>query len=158
MSRDPNKIKRRDVVPDVRYGSVLVTRFINKLMWCGKKSVAKKIVYRALSLAEEKLKEDALFIFNNAVKNVTPILEARSRRVGGATYQVPIEVRKERATSLALRWIIKAIRTARKNKDTAYYLYVELVDAYNKRGEAFKTCEEKYKAAMSYRVYSHLNF
>lgn len=158
MSRGSSKIKKRDVLPDVRYRSVLAARFINKLMKCGKKSVAEKIFYKALSLAEEKLREDGLLIFNNAVKNVTPTLEVRSRRVGGATYQVPIEVRKERAISLALRWIIKAARAARKDNNTAYYLYVELVNAYNKRGEAFKMCEEKYKAAMSYRVYSHLNF
>ncbi|WP_339048610.1 30S ribosomal protein S7 [Candidatus Mesenet endosymbiont of Phosphuga atrata] len=158
MSRGYNKIKKRIILPDVRYHSILVTCFINKFMKCGKKSIAEKIIYEALSLAEKKLGEDALLIFNNAVKNVTPTLEARSRRVGGATYQVPIEVRKERAISLALRWIIKAVRAARKSKNTAYYLYIELVNAYNKRGEAFKICEDKYKAAMSYRVYSHLNF
>ncbi|WP_339045689.1 30S ribosomal protein S7 [Candidatus Mesenet endosymbiont of Agriotes lineatus] len=158
MSRGYNKIKKRIILPDVCYHSTLVTRFINKLMKCGKKSIAERIVYKALSLAEKKLGEDALFIFNNAVKNVTPTLEARSRRVGGATYQVPVEVRKERAVSLALRWIVKAVRAARKGKSTSYYLYIELVNAYNKRGEAFKICEDKYKAAISYRVYSHLNF
>ncbi len=158
MSRRNNKIKRQNIRPDVRYNSVLVTRFINKIMKCGKKSIAEKIVYSALSLAETRVGEDALSIFDNAVKNVTPTLEVRSRRVGGATYQVPVEIRRDRAISLALKWIIKAVNSARKNRNTAYYLCAELLDAYNRRGGAFKTCEDKYKMAEANRAFSHLNF
>ncbi|MGL9725693.1 MAG: 30S ribosomal protein S7 [Wolbachia sp.] len=155
-----NKAKKRKITPDVRYGSVLLMRFINTLMKCGKKSIAEKITYDALSLAEEKIGKDGLLVFKAAVENVTPPVEVRSRRIGGATYQVPVEVRRDRAISLALRWIVRATSAARKKsgKTTIDCLQSEILDAYNKRGGAFKMCEEKYKMAEANKVFSHLRF
>ena len=155
-----NKVKKREISPDSRYGSVLLIRFINTLMKCGKKSVAERVVYDALSLVEKKTGESGLLIFETAVENVTPSVEVRSRRIGGATYQVPVEVRKNRAVSLALRWIVKSSSTARKKsgKSSSDCLYSEILDAYNKRGGAFKMCEEKYKMAEANKAFSHLRF
>ncbi|NSM56825.1 30S ribosomal protein S7 [Wolbachia endosymbiont of Atemnus politus] len=155
-----NKTKKREISPDSRYGSILLMRFINVIMKCGKKSIAEKIVYGALSLAEKKIDKSGISIFETAVENVTPSIEVRSRRVGGATYQVPVEVRKDRAISLALRWIAKAASAARKKsgKTSADCLQSEIIDAYNKRGGAFKMCEEKYKMAEANKAFSHLRF
>ncbi|MDD9331072.1 MAG: 30S ribosomal protein S7 [Wolbachia sp.] len=155
-----NKAKRRKVHPDSRYGSVLLMRFINTIMKCGKRSTAEKITYKALSLAEKKIGEGGLSIFETAVENVTPSIEVRSRRIGGATYQVPVEVRPSRAVSLALRWIAKAASAARKKsgKIFADCLQSEILDAYNKRGGAFKMCEEKYRMAEANKAFSHLRF
>lgn len=155
-----NKARKREVSPDSRYGSVLLMRFINVIMKCGKKSIAEKIVYNALSSAEKKIGESGISIFEMAVGNVTPSVEVRSRRIGGATYQVPVEVRKDRATSLALRWIAKAASaTRRKSGETsANCLQSEIMDAYNKRGGAFKMYEEKYKMAEANKAFSHLRF
>lgn len=129
-------------------------------MKCGKKSVAERVAYEALSLVEQKVGESGLSVFEKAVENVTPSVEVRSRRIGGATYQVPVEVRKTRALSLALRWIAKAAASARKksNKTSSYCLCSEILDAYNKRGGAFKMCEEKYKMAEANKAFSHLRF
>ncbi|MDM8335753.1 30S ribosomal protein S7 [Wolbachia pipientis] len=155
-----NKARKREINPDSRYGSVLLMRFINVIMKCGKKSIAEKIVYDALSSAEKKMDESGVSIFEAAVENVTPSIEVRSRRIGGATYQVPVEVRKDRATSLALRWIAKAASAARKKggKTSADCLQSEIIDAYNKRGGAFKMYEEKYKMAEANKAFSHLRF
>lgn len=155
-----SKAKNRKISPDVRYGSVLLMRFINILMRCGKKSIAERITYGALSLAEEKVGKGGLLVFETAVENVTPPIEVRSRRIGGATYQVPVEVRQDRAVSLALRWIVKATSAARKKsgKTTIDCLQSEILDAYNKRGGAFKMCEEKYKMAEANKAFSHLRF
>ncbi|QKX02457.1 30S ribosomal protein S7 [Wolbachia endosymbiont of Dirofilaria (Dirofilaria) immitis] len=155
-----NKAKKREIIPDSRYGSVLLMRFINVIMKCGKKSTAEKIVYNALSLAEKKIKESGISIFETAVENVTPSIEVRPRRIGGATYQVPVEVRKDRAVSLALRWIAEAATSARKKsgKTSADCLQAEMIDAYNKRGGAFKMYEEKYKMAEANKAFSHLSF
>ncbi|WCR54318.1 MAG: 30S ribosomal protein S7 [Wolbachia endosymbiont of Ctenocephalides orientis wCori] len=157
-----NKAKKRKVSPDSRYGSVLLMRFINTIMKCGKKSTAEKIIYEALSAIEKKKidEKDGISVFEVAVENVTPSIEVRSRRVGGATYQVPVEVRKERAVSLALRWVAKAAASARKKsgKTSADCLQSEILDAYNKRGGAFKMCEEKYKMAEANKAFSHLRF
>ncbi|WP_264377150.1 30S ribosomal protein S7 [Wolbachia endosymbiont (group B) of Ochlodes sylvanus] len=154
-----NKAKKR-TSPDSRYGSVLLMRFINIIMKCGKKSIAEKIAYSALSLAEKKIGKDALSIFETAVENVTPSIEVRSRRIGGVTYQVPVEIRQDRAISLALRWIARATSSARKKsgRTTAYCLQSEILDAYNKSGGAFKMCEEKYKMAEANKAFSHLRF
>ncbi|MCV3769383.1 MAG: 30S ribosomal protein S7 [Wolbachia pipientis] len=155
-----NKTRKRTVSPDSRYDSVLLMRFINIIMKCGKKSIAEKIVYKALSLAEKKIKESGISIFKTAVENVTPSIEVRPRRIGGATYQVPVEVRKDRAVSLALRWIAGAVSTARKKsgKTSTDCLQAEIIDAYNKRGGAFKIYEEKYKMAEANKAFSHLSF
>ncbi|MGL9762145.1 MAG: 30S ribosomal protein S7 [Wolbachia sp.] len=155
-----NKSRKREIVPDSRYSSVLLMRFINVIMKCGKKSIAEKIVYGALSSAEKKINESGILIFETAVENVTPSVEVRSRRIGGATYQVPCEVRKDRAISLSLRWIAKAASVARKKsgKASADCLQSEIIDAYNKRGGAFKMYEEKYKMAEANKAFSHLRF
>lgn len=155
-----NKAKRRKINPDSRYSSVLLMRFVNIIMKCGKKSIAEKIVYGALSLAEKKTGKNGLSIFETAVENVTPSIEVRSKRIGGATYQVPVEVRKDRAVSLALRWIVRSASTMRKKgkKTSADCLHSEIIDAYNKRGGAFKMCEEKYKMAEANKAFSHLRF
>ncbi|WCR59933.1 MAG: 30S ribosomal protein S7 [Wolbachia endosymbiont of Ctenocephalides felis wCfeF] len=155
-----NKARKREIVSDSRYNSVLLMRFINVIMKCGKKSIAEKIVYVALSLAEKKINESGILIFETAVENVTPSVEVRSRRIGGATYQVPCEVRKDRAISLALRWIAKAACAIRKKsgKTFADCLQSEIIDAYNKRGGAFKMYEEKYKMAEANKAFSHLRF
>ncbi|MDG7056464.1 MAG: 30S ribosomal protein S7 [Wolbachia endosymbiont of Meromenopon meropis] len=160
MARCNNKTKKREIIPDSRYGSILLMRFINVVMRCGKKSIAEKIVYDALDLAEKKMNEGGLLIFETAVGNVTPSVEVRSRRIGGATYQVPCEVRKDRAISLALRWIVRAASAARKKsgKNSASCLQSEIIDAYNKRGGAFKMYEEKYKMAEANKAFSHLRF
>ncbi len=109
-----NKARKRKISPDSRYDSVLLMRFINVIMKYGKKSVAEKIVYNALSSAEKEVNERGVSIFETAVENVTPSVEVRSRRIGGATYQVPVEVKKDRAVSLALRWIVKSASATRK--------------------------------------------
>lgn len=155
-----NKAKKRKINPDSRYSSVLLMRFVNTIMKCGKKSIAEKIVYGALSLAEKKTGENGLSIFETAVENVTPSIEVRSKRIGGATYQVPVEVRKDRAVSLALRWIVRSASAMRKKgkKTSADCLHSEILDAYNKRGGAFKMCEEKYKMAEANKAFSHLRF
>ncbi|OEY86793.1 30S ribosomal protein S7 [Wolbachia pipientis] len=155
-----NKAKTREIGVDSRYNSVLLMRFINTVMKCGKKSVAEKVIYAALSLIEKKLGEGGLSVFEVAIANVTPSVEVRSKRVGGATYQVPVEVRKNRAVSLALRWIVKSASAMRKkgSKTFADCLHIEILDAYNKRGGAFKMCEEKYKMAEANKAFSYLNF
>ncbi len=155
-----SKARKREVGIDARYSSVLLMRFINTVMKCGKKSIAEKIVYGALSLIEKRTNENVLSVFETAVENVTPAIEVRSRRVGGATYQVPVEVRKNRAVSLALRWIVKSASAVRKKngKTFADCLHVEILDAYNKRGGAFKMCEEKYKMAEANKAFSYLSF
>jgi small subunit ribosomal protein S7 len=155
-----SKAKKREIGIDSRYNSVLLMRFINTIMKCGKKSIAEKIVYGALSLIEKKTGENGLSVFETAVGNVTPAVEVRSRRVGGATYQVPMEVRKDRAISLALRWVIKSASAIRKKSGKAFAdcLHVEILDAWNKRGGAFKMCEEKYKMAEANKAFSYLSF
>ncbi|UWI82980.1 30S ribosomal protein S7 [Wolbachia endosymbiont of Howardula sp.] len=160
MSRK-NKAKKREINPDARYGSILLMRFINTIMKCGEKSIAERITYHALALAEKKIGSgSAISIFETAVTNVTPAVEVRSRRIGGTTYQVPVEVRRDRAISLALRWIAKSATTIRKKngQSSAYCLYSEIIDAYNKRGGAFKIREDKYKMAEANKAFSHFRF
>lgn len=155
-----NKVKKRKINPDSRYNSVLLMRFINTLMKSGKKSTAEGILYEALSLIEKKEEGTGLMVFETAVENVTPSLEVRSKRIGGATYQIPVEVRRSRAVSLALRWIVKSATATRKKvgKAFSHCLCSEILDAYNKRGGAFKMCEEKYKMAEANKAFSHLRF
>lgn len=144
----------RKVAPDPKYGSVLVTKFINNLMWDGKKSLAEKIFYNAIKLIEEKTGQNGLEVFEKAIENVKPILEVRPRRVGGATYQVPVEVRPKRQLSLAIKWIIKAAR-ARGDRRIHEKLAHEIMDAAKGTGGAMKIRENTHKMAEANRVFAH---
>jgi small subunit ribosomal protein S7 len=153
MSRK-SEVKRREVLPDPKYGDKLVTRFIDSMMMSGKKSVAEGIFYRSLAFIESKTKEDALTVFKQAVDNVRPMLEVRSRRVGGATYQVPVEVRLQRRHSLSIRWLISSAR-ARGEKSMEEKLAAELMDAANNRGGAIKKKEDTHRMAEANRAFAH---
>jgi len=147
-------VPKREILPDPKYNDVLVQKMINCIMWDGKKSVAEKIVYGALDILKERLKDDPLKIFHKAVENVKPILETRPRRVGGATYQVPVEVRPERQISLAIKWIINAARN-RSGKPMKECLAEELLDAFNNRGAAVKKREDTHRMAEANRAFAH---
>ncbi len=146
--------KKREIHADAHYGSVAVTKFINKLMYQGKKSVAEKIVYGALAELAKLTKLDAVAAFEEAINNVRPQIEVRSRRVGGATYQVPVEVRASRSFALAVKWIIGYSR-ARHGRTMIEKLGAEFNDAYNKRGAAFKKTKDVEKMAESNRAFAH---
>ena len=145
---------RREVLPDAKYGDMVVTRFMNCLMFDGKKSVAEQIVYGALDKIEARAKSDALRLFHEALDNVKPAVEVRSRRVGGATYQVPVEVRPERAQALAIRWLIEHARKRSENT-MIDRLSAELLDAANNRGSAVKKREDTHRMAEANRAFSH---
>ena len=147
-------VKRRDVEPDPRYNSKLVAKFINCIMRCGKKSVAQRILYDAFDIISKRTKEDPLTVFRKAVENVKPVVEVRSRRVGGATYQVPTEVRPERRQALAIRWLINYAR-ARGEKGMAAKLAGELMDAANNRGGAIKKKEDTHRMAEANKAFAH---
>lgn len=153
MSRR-HSAEKRDVLPDPKFGDVVLTKFMNSLMLDGKKSVAERIVYGAFDKMEERAKSDALPLFHEALDNVKPAIEVRSRRVGGATYQVPVEVRSERAQALAIRWLIAAARN--RNETTMVdRLSGELMDASNNRGAAVKKREDTHKMAEANKAFSH---
>jgi small subunit ribosomal protein S7 len=145
---------RRDLMPDPVYRSVLVTQIVNKVLQRGKKSVAEKIVYDALEIVAEKTGGDALSAVKRAVDNIKPQLEVKSRRVGGATYQVPVEVRPRRATTLAIRWLVGFAR-ARRERTMAERLAAELLDANNGIGSAVKRKEDVHKMAESNKAFAH---
>ncbi|WP_114395885.1 30S ribosomal protein S7 [Oleisolibacter albus] len=153
MSRR-RKAEKREVLPDAKFGDIILTKFMNCLMYDGKKSVAESIVYGALDRIEQKAKADALQLFHDALNNVRPYLEVRSRRVGGATYQVPVEVRAERAQALAIRWIIGAARN-RSETTMTERLSGELLDAANQRGTAVKKREDTHRMAEANKAFSH---
>ena len=153
MSRR-SKPSKRELIPDVRYNSQLITMFVNRLMRSGKKSVALRVTYGALSVAEERSKRPALEVFDLALKNVGPTVEVKPRRVGGATYQVPMEVPTERRQSLAMRWIIAGAK-ARGGRSMAEKLAGELLDASNNTGGAVKKKEETHKIAEANRAFAH---
>ena len=146
--------QRREVLPDAKFGDTVLTRFMNALMYSGMKSVAEGIVYGALESIERRAKADPLRVFHAALDNVKPALEVRSRRVGGATYQVPVEVRTERGQALAIRWLIIAARGRGENTMTDR-LSGELLDAANNRGTAVKKREDTHKMAEANRAFSH---
>ena len=146
--------EKREVLPDPRFGDVTLTKFMNSVMLDGKKSVAEGIVYGALDTVEARAKRDPLQIFHDALNNVKPGIEVRSRRVGGATYQVPVEVRPERAQALAIRWLITAARARGENTMSAR-LSGELMDAANNRGNAVKKREDTHRMAEANRAFSH---
>ena len=147
-------VRKREIPPDSVYGSVLVSKFINKIMLEGKKSVAESIFYGAMDIIKEKAVEDPLKVFQKALENVKPVLEVKSRRVGGATYQVPIEVRPERRLSLAFRWIIEYSR-GRSEKTMMEALAAEVLDAANNRGSSIKKREDTHKMAEANKAFAH---
>jgi len=153
MSRR-HRAEPREVLPDPVYGDLVLTKFMNYIMYEGKKSVAEKIVYGALDNAEKKLKRPAIELFHDALANVAPAIEVRSRRVGGATYQVPVEVRPERRQALAIRWLATAAR-ARNENTMEDRLAGELLDASNNRGNAVKKREDTHRMAEANRAFSH---
>ncbi len=153
MSRRRAAVKRV-VLPDAKYGSMVVSKFMNCLMIEGKKSVAENIVYGAFELIQKKTGKDPLELFSAALDNVKPSVEVRSRRVGGATYQVPVEVREDRRQALALRWLIKAMRS-RSERTARERVAAELLDAINGRGTSVKKREDTHKMAEANRAFSH---
>ena len=153
MSRK-RKAPVRKVYPDPKFHSEIVSKFINSIMYDGKRSTAEKILYDALDKIKSKNNEDPLKIFNSAISNVKPNLECRSRRVGGATYQVPVEVKSKRAQALALRWLMDATRR-RKNKTMSDKLFNELLDASPKKGSPIKKREDTHKMAESNKAFAH---
>jgi len=153
MSRR-RQAEKREILPDAKFGDRVVTKFMNNLMYDGKKSAAEGIVYGALERVEAKLKKPPVEVFHEALDNVKPSVEVRSRRVGGATYQVPVEVRPERREALAIRWLIKASR-ARNEHTMEERLAGELLDAANMRGAAVKKREDTHKMADANKAFSH---
>jgi len=148
------KVKKRKLKPDPFYNSTVISEFINTVMKKGKKSLAEKIVLRSMERVKTKAKEDPLKMFEKAVENVKPMLETKSRRVGGATYQVPIDVSLNRSTSLAVRWLIRFARE-RGGKSMVEKLSAEIIDAVNSRGGAIKKKEDAHKMAEANRAFAH---
>ncbi|MCH7551897.1 30S ribosomal protein S7 [Patescibacteria group bacterium] len=148
------KIQKRIPNPDLRHNNIQVAKFINHIMMQGKKSAARKIVYGALEIIKEKTKKDPIEIFEKALENVAPMLEVRSKRVGGATYQVPVQVKDHRKESLATRWIITAAR-GKKGKPMREKLAEELMAAYKREGTAFKKKEDTHRMAEANRAFAH---
>ena len=153
MSRR-HKAEKREVNPDPKFGDLVVSKFMNSIMKEGKKSVAETIVYGALDRMQSRAKSDPIQLFHSAIENVMPAVEVRSRRVGGATYQVPVEVRPERRQALAIRWLISAARSRNENT-MEERLSGELLDAANNRGSAVKKREDTHKMAEANRAFSH---
>jgi small subunit ribosomal protein S7 len=153
MSRR-HRAEKREVLPDAKYGDVVLTKFMNSLMRDGKKSAAESIVYGAFDRIEEKMRTEPLRVFHDALDNVKPAIEVRSRRVGGATYQVPVEVRTARSQALAVRWLITAAR-ARSERTMAERLSAELMEAADNRGAAVKKREDTHRMAEANRAFSH---
>ena len=153
MSRK-KRAPKRIFYPDPKYGSLILAKFINFVMYDGKKTTSEKIIYDALEKIKNKAKVDPIKIFNEAIDNIRPNLEVRSRRVGGATYQVPQEVKLKRSQTLALRWLLEASRK-RKNKTMSDKLFNELMDASQKKGSAIKKREDTHKMAESNKAFAH---
>jgi small subunit ribosomal protein S7 len=153
MSRR-HSAEKREIIPDPKFHDVIVTKFMNSIMYEGKKSVAETIVYGAFDVIESKTKQNPIEVFKSALENVAPAIEVRSRRVGGATYQVPVEVRVIRRQALAIRWIITAAR-GRNDKTMVERLSSELMDAANNRGNAVKKREDTHRMAEANRAFAH---
>jgi len=153
MSRR-HRAEKREIIPDPKYKNEVVTKFMNSVMHEGKKSVAEAIVYGAMGIIETKTKQDPLGVFRQALDNVMPQIEVRSRRVGGATYQVPVEVRPDRRQALAIRWLLTAAR-GRNEKTMTEKLSGELLDAANSRGNAVKKREDTHRMVEAIRAFSH---
>jgi small subunit ribosomal protein S7 len=153
MSRRSNTVKRI-ILPDARHESLLVQKFINKVMERGKKSVAERIVYNAMEIAADRLKKAPLEVFEQALRNASPSIEVKPKRVGGATYQVPIEVKSERRYALAMRWLLISARS-RSGRPMAERLATEMMDAYNNTGSTIKRREDVHKMAEANRAFAH---
>ncbi len=151
------KAEKRDVQPDPIFADKMITRFVNNLMKDGKKNVARKIVYQAFEIIEERTGEAGLDIFRSALQNSTPVVEVKSRRVGGATYQVPVEVRQERGTALGMRWILRAARS-RNDKSMSLRLSRELIDASKNEGGAVRKKDETHRMAEANKAFAHFRF
>ena len=156
MSRK-KRAPKRIFYPDARYRSTVLAKFINFIMYHGKKNTAEKVIYSALDQIQKKTKEDPIKIFNDAINNIRPNLEVRSRRVGGATYQVPVEVKSKRSQALAIRWLIEAARK-RKDKLMSEKIFLELFDAYQGKGTAIKKKEDTHKMAESNKAFAHFRW
>lgn len=148
------QVPKREIAPDPRYNSVVIAKFINKIMQRGKKTVAQSVVYGAFDIIKEKSKQDPLTVFDGAMKNVAPILEVKSKRVGGSNYQVPIEVRGERRVALAMRWIIGAA-SAKKGRAMREKLAQELIEANMNQGDAVKKRADVHRMAEANRAFAH---
>jgi len=153
MSRR-HSAEKREIIPDAKYGDTVLSKFMNSIMYAGKKSVAEAIVYGALDQVESRSRQDPVGIFHQALENVAPQIEVRSRRVGGATYQVPVEVRMERRQALAIRWLITSAR-GRNERTMVERLSGEFLDAANNRGNAVKKREDTHRMAEANRAFSH---
>ena len=153
MSRR-HRAEKREVLPDPKFGNMVVSKFMNSIMYAGKKSVAETIVYGALDMIEGKTKQNPVGVFEQALENVMPTIEVRSRRVGGATYQVPVEVRTDRRQALGICWLITAARD-RNEKTMTERLSAELLDASNNRGNAVKKREDTHRMAEANRAFAH---
>lgn len=151
------EVPKRDILPDPKYKDRMIAKFINIMMLNGKKSIAEKILYDALDIIKERGRNDVVGVFNNAIEKVSPGVEVKSRRVGGATYQVPVEVRPNRQLALAMRWLVAAARK-RSEKSMTARLAGELMDAAEARGGAVKKREDTYKMAEANKAFSHYRF
>ena len=153
MGRKKKTIDRK-INPDPKYNSVLVSKFVNRMMWEGKRSVSLRIVHEALGILQSKTEKEPMEVFTRALDNVKPAVEVKSRRVGGATYQVPVDIREPRKEALCMRWIIKAARD-RSGHGMGERLAAELLDAYNNTGTAFKKKEDTHKMAEANKAFAH---
>ena len=156
MSRKKTQPKK-NVVPDPNFNSTIIPKLINNIMYDGKKTVAEKIIYDAIDKIKSKTKDEPITIFNEAINNIRPTVEVRSRRVGGATYQVPVEVKSKRSQALALRWLIDASRK-RKDKNMSDKIFNEIYDAYQNKGKAIKKKEDTHKMAESNKAFAHFRW
>ena len=150
-------VPKRDVLPDPVYGSKVVTKLINQIMYDGKRGTAQNIVYDAFNIMSEKLGKEPMEIFEQAINNIMPVLEVKARRVGGANYQVPMEIRPERRQTLAIRWLVIATRK-RSEREMANKLAAELIDAYNNAGGAVKKKEDTHRMAEANKAFAHFRF
>ena len=156
MSRK-RKAPKKIIIVDPRYKSAIIPKLINSIMYDGKKTIAEKIIYEAIERIKSKSKEEPITVFNEAINNIRPTVEVRSRRVGGATYQVPVEVKTKRSHALALRWLIDASRK-RKDKKMSDRIFNEIYDAYQNRGSAIKKKEDVHKMAESNKAFAHFRW
>ena len=156
MSRK-NKAPRKIFLVDSKYKSTIISKLINSIMYDGKKAIAEKIIYDAIDKIKSKSKEEPINIFNEAINNLRPTVEVRSRRVGGATYQVPVEVKSKRSQALALRWLVEASRK-RKDKQMSDKIFNEIYDAYQNKGSAIKKKEDTHKMAESNKAFAHFRW
>lgn len=156
MARRRDSIKR-EVLPDPKYNSELVAQFVNVMMRSGKKSVSQRILYDSFEIIEQRSNEEGLVVFRQAINNAKPLLEIRSRRVGGATYQVPVDVRPTRRTTLAIRWLIQAARS-RNDKTMAERVAGEIIDAFNNQGGAMRRKDEQARMAEANRAFAHFRW